>query len=431
MKFSITLLIGALTYATVIAAAPFPADLEKLERHITDISDDITNSVVHIKVEGSLNNKKFSSMGSGFVINKEGMILTNHHVVDNSFKVTAKFNGDTHEYDCKVLGSDESTDVAVLQVEQAAFKNLRPVILGKSKNAKVGQWVLAVGNPYGFDRTVSFGIISAKGRNVPQAPVLNDFIQTDAFIAPGSSGGPLLNMHGEVIGINSRGGSGLAFTIPIETALEVKDKLLKSGGSKRGWLGIQMYPMDHELRKRLKISENEGVMVSHVLKTSDFFGRLLPLDIILRVNGDVVSALESKDLQPVIRKLSDLPIGKEIRLDILRAGQKLQLSGIVKERPPSEGKKWQSPLGFVAMEITEPIADRHQFERIEGVYISHIEAGSSAQHSGLIAGDILIAAEGQQVKNAEDVKRIFSQEKAEYLLQVMRGRSQYYVIVKK
>ena len=268
-----------------LLAAPYPADLEKLESHITSISDDVTNSVVHIKVEGSLNNKKFSSMGSGFVINKEGMILTNHHVVDNSIKVIVKFNGDTREYEAKVLGSDEPTDVAVLQVDAHAVKSLRPVALGKSKLAKVGQWVLAVGNPYGFDRTVSFGIISAKGRNVPQAPVLNDFIQTDAFIAPGSSGGPLLNMHGEVIGINSRGGSGLAFTIPIETALEVKDKLLKTGGIKRGWLGVHLQPLDFELRKRLGISDAQGVMISQILRSSNFYGKLQPLDIVLRVNG--------------------------------------------------------------------------------------------------------------------------------------------------
>jgi len=414
-----------------VAAANFPPDLEKLEKHITAISEDITNSVVHIKVEGSLNNKKFSSMGSGFVIAKDGTILTNHHVIDNNLRVLVKFNNDPREYDAKVLGSDESTDVAVLQVDAKEAKNLRPVTLGKSKESQVGQWVLAVGNPYGLDRTVSFGIVSAKGRNMPQAPVLNDFLQTDAFIAPGSSGGPLLNMHGEVIGINSRGGSGLGFTIPIETALEVKDKLLKNGGIKRGWIGVQLQPMEFELRKQLKLSETNGVMISQVLRTSDFYGRLKPLDIVMKVNGEPVSVVESKDLQPLIRKLSDLPIGKEIRLEVLRGATTQEVRGIVRERPPSEGKKWQSVLGFVAMEITEPVANRLQFDKTQGVFISHIEAGSAAQQAGLTTGDILLFAEGKAILTTDDTKSVFTVDRPQYLLQVLRGRSYYYVLLKK
>lgn len=427
-KFS--LLAFALS-AYSLLAAPYPADLEKLESHITSISDDITNSVVHIKVEGSLNNKKFSSMGSGFVINKEGMILTNHHVVDNSIKVIVKFNGDTREYEAKVLGSDEPTDVAVLQVDAHIVKSLRPVALGKSKLSKVGQWVLAVGNPYGFDRTVSFGIISAKGRNVPQAPVLNDFIQTDAFIAPGSSGGPLLNMHGEVIGINSRGGSGLAFTIPIETALEVKDKLLKSGGIKRGWLGVHLQPLDIEMRKRLGISDAQGVMISQILRSSNFYGKLQPLDIVLRVNGEAVVAIESKDLQPVIRKLSDLPIGKDVRLEVLRAGKTQDIVGVVKERPPAEGKKWQTQLGFVAMEINDTVAEKFQLEQTQGICITYIEQGSSAQHAGLTSGDVIVEVDGKAANGIEPAKAVLSVDKPEYLLHVVRGRAHYYVLIKK
>lgn len=430
MNFVSHLILLAMT-AGAVAAASFPPDLEKLEKHITGVSDEITNSVVHIKVEGSLNNKKFSSMGSGFVINKDGMILTNHHVVDNSLKVIVKFNGDPREYESKVLGSDEPTDVAVLQVDPREVKNLRPVNLGSSKQAKVGQWVLAVGNPYGFDRTVSFGIISAKGRNVPQAPVLNDFIQTDAFIAPGSSGGPLLNMHGEVIGINSRGGSGLAFTIPIETALEVKDKLLKSGGIKRGWLGVHLQPLDYELRKRLGISDNQGVMIAQILKSSNFYGKLQPLDIVMRVNGDVVVAIESKDLQPIIRKLSDLPIGKDVRLEVLRGGKLTQISGLVKERPPAEGKKWQAPLGFVSMEINDTVAEKYQLEQTNGVCITYVEQGSSAQHAGLTPGDLIVEVDNKPLTGVDQGKAIFSSDRPEYLLHVVRGRAHYYVLIKK
>jgi serine protease Do len=428
--FTPYLLVVALAPAALFASS-FPTNLERLENHITHISEDITNSVVHVKNEGSFNNKKFSGMGSGFVISKEGLILTNHHVVDNSLKVTVKFNGDLREYEAKVLGSDEPTDVAVLQVDAKLIKNLRPVALGKSKLSKVGQWVLAVGNPYGFDRTVSFGIISAKGRNVPGAPVLNDFLQTDAFIAPGSSGGPLLNMHGEVIGINSRGGSGLGFTIPIETALEVKDKLLKSGGIKRGWLGIQLHPIGYDLRKRLKIPEAQGVMISKILKSSNFYGRLLPLDTVLRVNGDVVLAIESKDLQPVIRRLSELPVGKEVSLEVMRAGKTQTIKGIVKERPPVEGKKWQNSLGFVSVDIDDAVAEKFQLEQTKGICITYVEQGSSAHHAGLARGDVIVEAEGRPVKDIDSAQAALGTEKSEYLLHVVRGESHSYLLIKK
>ncbi|HRP69019.1 MAG TPA: trypsin-like peptidase domain-containing protein [Turneriella sp.] len=159
-------LIPLILFGAPLIARPLPPELERLEQHIASVSEEITQSVVHIKVDGSLNNKKFSSMGSGFVINTQGMILTNHHVIDNSTKVMVKFNHDAREYEAKVLGSDEATDVALIQVNAVEVKHLYPVALGKSKSTKVGQWVLAVGNPYGLDRTVSFGIVSAKERSL-------------------------------------------------------------------------------------------------------------------------------------------------------------------------------------------------------------------------------------------------------------------------
>ena len=226
----------------------------------------------------------------------------------------------------------------MLQVDAHIVKSLRPVALGKSKLSKVGQWVLAVGNPYGFDRTVSFGIISAKGRNVPQAPVLNDFIQTDAFIAPGSSGGPLLNMHGEVIGINSRGGSGLAFTIPIETALEVKDKLLKSGGIKRGWLGVHLQPLDIEMRKRLGISDAQGVMISQILRSSNFYGKLQPLDIVV-VNTRAGSRYGNPDYVA-----AGAGMGYEATMYLLERG--VRLTG-------TDAWSWDAPFSYTAKKVAE------------------------------------------------------------------------------
>ncbi|HRP69018.1 MAG TPA: PDZ domain-containing protein [Turneriella sp.] len=265
---------------------------------------------------------------------------------------------------------------------------------------------------------------------MPQAPVLNDFIQTDAFIAPGSSGGPLLNMRGEVIGINSRGGSGLAFTIPIETALDVKEKLLKGGSIKRGFLGIQLMPIDLEMRKLLRISDTEGVLVTLVLKSSSFLNKLKPLDVIRKVNGTPLSAVEDKDVNVIIRRMSELPIGQEAKLEVLRDGKLITVVGHVKERPPAEGKKWQSTMGFVLMEISDDLADRHQLENKSGVYVSFIDNGSAAQQSSLRLGDVILNVDGKSVSNIDDAKAALSIDKKEYLLQVSRARAQFYLLLK-
>lgn len=425
------LLFVSLVSTVQLSAILMPPDLEKFEKHITAVSEEVTNSVVHIKVEGSINNKKFGSMGSGFVISSDGLIFTNHHVVDNSLKVIVRFHGDPREYEAKIIGSDEPTDVAVIQVDAKQVKNLRPVTLGKSKKSKVGQWVLAVGNPYGLDRTVSFGIISAIGRTVPQAPVLNDFLQTDAFIAPGSSGGPLLNMQGEVIGINSRGGSGLGFTIPIETALEVRDKIIKSGSIQRGFLGIQLREMGMELRERLGITGTTGVLVSLVLKSSNFYGKLKPLDVLIAINGASLQAVEESDVHAIVRRLSELPVGQEVKLLVLRDGKKVEITGAAKERPPAEGKKWQSPLGFVVTEITDSLAENQQLEDKAGAYVTFVDQGSSAHQAGLMVGDVLRACNGKPIPDLNGVQALFSGNSSTFLLHVMRHRAQFYVVLKK
>jgi len=151
----------------------------------------------------------------------------------------------------------------------------------------------------------------------------------------------------------------------------------------------------------------------------------------LRVNGEAVVAIESKDLQPVIRKLSDLPIGKDVRLEVLRAGKTQDIIGVVKERPPTEGKKWQTPLGFVAMEINDTVAEKFQLEQTSGICITYIEQGSSAQHAGLTSGDVIVEADGKPISGLEQAKGILATDKAEYLLHVVRGRAHYYVLIKK
>ncbi|MDJ0849892.1 MAG: trypsin-like peptidase domain-containing protein, partial [Myxococcota bacterium] len=231
-----------LAMAALLALGPRagaePAAYESLEARIIEIAEQLKPSVVHIEAIIRINDRRNQVTGSGVIAHEDGRILTNHHVVDDAEKVTVSVPGTKKKFAARILGTDKQTDIAVLQIEgEAPFRAAR---FGRTADVRVGQWVLAIGNPYGLDGTVSFGIVSAKGRNLELPDTLNDFIQTDAMIDRGSSGGPLVDLDGKVVGINSRGqGRGIGFTIPIDTALEVAAELEK-GGIERGYLGITM-----------------------------------------------------------------------------------------------------------------------------------------------------------------------------------------------
>src|SRR5262245_18793922 len=237
-----------------------------LEQRIIEVAARIQPSVVHIEAIVKLNDRRSEVTGSGVIASPDGRILTNHHVLDDAEKVTVTVPGLKRRYSARVIGTDPQTDVAVLRIQPDAPLTAAP--LGASKPPRVGQWVLAIGNPYGLDGTVSLGIISAMGRNLEIPDLLNDFIQTDAMIDRGSSGGPLVDLEGRVIGINSRGqGRGIGFTIPIATAREVMAQL-DNGGIERGYLGVSLQALDRDLADYLGLGESTGVLVSHVVPES-------------------------------------------------------------------------------------------------------------------------------------------------------------------
>ena len=222
---------------------------QELEERIIEIAEQVKPSVVHIEAIVRMNDRRNQVTGSGVIAHPDGRILTNHHVVDRAEKVTVSVPGVKRKYPARIVGTDMQTDIAVLRIESDT--PLPAARFGSTEDVRVGQWVLAIGNPYGLDGTVSFGIVSAKGRNLELPETLNDFIQTDAMIDRGSSGGPLVDLEGFVIGINSRGqGRGIGFTIPIDTALEVA-KQLEAGGIERGYIGITMQPLDRDLAEYL------------------------------------------------------------------------------------------------------------------------------------------------------------------------------------
>jgi len=243
---------------------------DDLQKVIISLSSRIQPSVLHIEVIKKSDSFKFKSLASGLVVDKNGYILTNEHVVDKAQSISVTLPSKL-EYPAEIIGVDKQTDLALIKIkseEKLAVPNF-----GNSDKIEVGEWVIAVGNPFGFDRTVSFGIVSGKGRVIPFLPeesrLISDFIQTDAAIDPGSSGGPLVNLKGEVIGINSIGlGRGQGFTIPINTALEIKDKLLASGVIERGWLGLSIQPLNREFAQYFGDESLKGILISDVDRNS-------------------------------------------------------------------------------------------------------------------------------------------------------------------
>jgi len=434
-----------LLFLTFVFLSLWPANAEnkslaillQLQDHIADISEKLRDSVVQIQVVVKKNNKKYNQFGSGFVINKKGHIFTNHHVIDKAVKITIKFYKNPVEYVAKILGSDAATDVALLQVDLKDITKLKPVSMQQAETIKVGQWVIAVGNPFGFDRTVSFGIISAIGRNLPNAPVLNEFIQTDAMIAPGSSGGPLLNMQGNVIGINSRASTkgGIGFTIPIKVALEIKERILKEGTIKRGWVGLTLKEISFDLRKKLKLSEHEGILVTQISRKSDAHGRIEAFDILTAINGEKLLALEKTDLPAIQRRLSKLKINSSAKIEYLsgKNRNKKMILVKIKERPLKEGKLFDTGLGFILKEISEEIYNRYMLLKNKGLYVSYVESGSSAKQANLLRGDILLAIDNNRILTLKQGKTYFEKHKKsdEFLLQVLRGRESIYILVKR
>ena len=328
-----------LSFSTLSAKGK-PAEVlqlfEDLQQVIISISKSIQPAVVHIEVVHKINDLKYKSLASGLIIDDKGYVLTNEHVVDKAISVLVTLSSKL-EYQAQVIGTDKQTDLALLKIEPK--EKLKVAQMGNSDKVEVGEWVIAVGNPYGFDRTVSFGIVSGKGRVLPnlpiETPLINDFIQTDAAIDPGSSGGPLVNLKGEVIGINSIGfGRAQGFTIPINMAKEVTDKLLASGKINRGWLGVVLQPLNREYASYFNSPDLQGVIISDVLPNSPASkAELAAGDIILEYNKQKVAAEKGEDLNRFSLMVSQTPLGREVPVKILRDNQVKEVKVNITEQP--------------------------------------------------------------------------------------------------
>jgi serine protease Do len=392
-------------------------------------------TVVHIEVVKKQNTQRYESLGSGLIVSKDGYILTNEHVVDKYVSVRVTLESKL-EYPAEVVGTDKLTDLALLKITAPDGETLKVAKLGDSDSVQVGEWVLAVGNPYGFDRTVSFGIVSGKGRtlNLPDnAPLLNDFIQTDAAIDPGSSGGPLVNLRGQIIGINSIGvGRMQGFTIPINIAIDVMDKLLATGTIERGYIGIVVQPLNRSYAKYYKNRQMQGLVVADVFEgeAADRAG-IKPGDIILSYDDQQVAAENDDDLTKFTLDMSQSKAGDKKKFEIYRDGKIKKIDVTVGQKPKVKPDEFETPFNFTVEEITDHMFRNYLLQTREGVYVDYVEVGSAADKGDLMAGDIITQIDNQKVKNFDDFKKIMENagEPEFMMLRVLRGKAYAYALL--
>ena len=359
--------------------------------------------------------RKAQSLGSGFIIDKSGYIITNNHVIDNAEKIMVILYDDT-SFEATVVGKDPKTDVALLKINPKKTK-LSAVKFGDSNKLRVGDWVMAIGNPFGFGGTVTAGIVSARGRNLSGS--YDDYIQTDASINRGNSGGPLFDMNGNVVGINtaifsqSGGSVGIGFAVSSNLAKQVTDQLKQYGRTKRGWLGVLIQEISKEIADSLGMKSVKGALVSSATEGGPAQKAGVKTgDVILKFNGIDIDTM--KELPKVV---AGTPVGKSVPLVILRKGKTITLNVVLGELELAEkenlitkssgNKKSKSKtfekLGFVAEELSKSNIEKFKLKKIKaGILISSVKEGSVAQEAGLLPGMVIVRV-GQIEVNSIDV----------------------------
>jgi serine protease Do len=343
--------------------------------------------------------QKRRSLGSGFIVSSDGYILTNNHVVEKADEVTVTLL-DKEEFKAKVVGTDPKIDIALIKID--AKKKLTYVALGDSDRLDVGEWVLAIGNPFGLGHTVTAGIVSAKGRIIGSGPY-DDFIQTDASINPGNSGGPLFNLKGEVVGINSaiiQGGQGIGFATPIQLAKSVLEQLKDKGKVTRGWLGVYIQRLTPEVAENLGLSGRRGALVSDVTSGG-------PAEKAGIRSGDVIVAFngkEIKDEHDLPQAVASTKPGKIVDMRLLREGKEMTIAVTITEMEgepvkPAGGHDLSKNLGLTVQDITPEIAQRFEMENTKGVVVTDVADGSPAEDAGFNEGDIIRAILRQNKRN--------------------------------
>jgi serine protease Do len=340
-------------------------------------------------------------LGTGVIVSKDGYILTNAHVARDADQLTVTLSNN-QDYKAKVVGIDNKTDLAVLKIDA---KNLTPATLGDSDSLRVGEWVLAIGNPFGLTETVTQGIISAKGRANVGISDYEDFIQTDAAINPGNSGGPLVNLNGQVVGINtaivsgSGGSVGIGFAIPIDMAKSVMNSLIKYGKVERGYMGINIQNLTDELAKSFGYGSTHGVLIGDVTPNSPASNAGLKSgDIITKLNGKTM-----EDMNQLRNTVASTPPGTEVKVEVFRDGKdktmEVKLGELETKVALTQGREKSEDLGMTVRELTRDEAKQLKEENAKGVLVTEVEPGSLADVAGIRAGDVVTNVENKPVTN--------------------------------
>jgi serine protease Do len=375
------------------------------------------------------------SLGSGVIIDPTGYIVTNAHVIAHADKIVVKLE-DGRDFDAKVVGSDPKTDVAVLKI--AAPADLPAARLGNSDTLQVGDWVIAIGNPFGLSETVTAGIVSAKGRVIGEGPY-EDFIQTDASINPGNSGGPLVNMEGEVIGINaaifsqSGGNIGIGFAIPINLVKNVAQEIRQYGKVVRGWLGVTIQQVTPELAKSFGLQNAEGGLVAEVQKGSPAArAGFRQGDIILEYDGKPVGLAHQLPTM-----VAESKIGQTVSVTILRNGERKTLEVTVEEMPAGERAATvpasATPWGLAVADITPKLRQRFDLEETTGVVVTEVKRGSVAEDAGIRPGDVIREVDREPVENVQGYEKALAKSgsASQVLLLVQRQGQSLFVVLQK
>ena len=392
------------------------------------------------KFFGDRDRKPRSGMGSGFFIDKEGYILTNNHVIDGADEIIVLIrdgNNGEKEYDAKLVGADSKTDIALIKLvlKDGSKKSFPTLSLGNSDNLEVGEWVVAIGNPFGLSHTVTVGVVSAKERNIGSGPY-DEFIQTDASINPGNSGGPLMNIKGEVIGINTAiisgntgGNVGIGFAIPINVAKGILKDLKEKGTVTRGWLGVMIQKITPDLAESFNLDRTEGALVGDVIPNS-------PAERAGIKRGDVIVRFdrhEVKTMESLPKIVGSTTPGKAVKVEVIREGKKKVLDVTIAILKDEEIKVAAlDPLGIQVQDITPDIAKSLNLDDVEGVLVSDVTPGEAGGESGLKRGDIISEVNRNRVKNTSDYNRIAGKLKRgdTALMLVKRGGTTIYIAVK-
>lgn len=415
-----------------------------LSRAFERAADTIEKSVVHIttaseiqRVQQDIFGRRLrvgppvmrqTGLGSGVIISREGLVLTNHHVIANGDRLVVRVY-DGRELDATLVGSDEATDLAVLRIDAP---DLIPASFGDSDNLRVGEWVLAIGSPFGFDYSVTAGIVSAKGRRLTgeASDRYQEFIQTDASINPGNSGGPLINLDGEVVGINTaiisatRQSAGLGFAIPSALARRVVESIVETGRVERGYLGVNMADLTPDQRRTLGLAPDQGVLIERVVEDS-------PASRAGIEAGDIVLAINGREVTGGMNRLRNLialsPPGSEISIRVLRDGVTLDRSARVADLASAQaqalGGETVEALGVIVRATTPPISRELGYTRhVPGVQVLGVMPGTPAATAGLEPRDILTTVGGRRVETVEALRQALGRVRGTAPVELVRGR---------